>query len=200
MTRIPLDSLSTAQPAFYDSSHDYGAFPVQGGQDGLVIVARGENYTTAFVECFPETSFIRGEGLTLAAADDACWAQLQAFLDCNHEFEARGRRNGGGTCKHCGQFNATAFTPEQLGLTCTTCGKPTFHTLLSGEPETRCETHDPRWPYFIGYLQAMRNRRHNDETGAMYKRLGNVANHGAPEDPEALAWARANLDMSRAQS
>lgn len=202
MTRIPL---SPAHATFFDSPHDYGTIMVQGGEGGYVFVRNGENYTTAFVECFPEGSFIRGEGATVVEADDACWAKLQSYTGCEHQWEVRGYRNGGGICKHCGQFGSKAFTPEQLGLACTVCGVPTYHVPLGDErkpanqQESRCEAHDPRWPYFVGHLKAMRFGRHNkDETSAMYTRLSNVANYGAPEDLEALAWAYANLDMSDA--
>ncbi|ACL42296.1 hypothetical protein Achl_4345 (plasmid) [Pseudarthrobacter chlorophenolicus A6] len=195
MTNIPLD------PGFFESPHDYGNVFVQGGTEGLVIVPGGKNYRTAFVECATGNSFIRGEGLTLAEADDACWAKLQAFLECTqHLWEARGYRNGGGFCKLCGQFGARVFTAEQLDIRCTVCGIPTFHTMTGDEmsEDTRCEAHDPKWPYFVGYLQASPTRRQDETSRAMYTRLNKVANYGAPEDPDALEWAYANLDMTRA--
>ncbi|HEX9225853.1 MAG TPA: hypothetical protein VF885_04235 [Arthrobacter sp.] len=202
MTQIPL---STAHSTFFDSPHDYGTIMVQGGEGGHVFVRDGENFTTAFVECFPDGSFIRGEGRSLAEADDACWAKLQSYTGCDHQWEVRGYRNGGGICKHCGQFGSKVFTPAELGLTCTTCGVPTYNVLLGDEckpdheQESRCEAHDPKWPYFIGHLKAMRfGRVDKDEKSAMYTRLSQVANYAAPEDPEALEWAYANLDMSRA--
>lgn len=202
MTSIPLSFSSTD---CFDSPHDYGTIQVQGGEGGTVFVRGGSSYITAFVECFPENSFIRGEGATMAEADDACWAKLQSYTGCEHQWEVRGYRNGGGICKHCGQFGSKVFTPADLGLFCGTCGVPTYHVPLGDErkpddeQESRCEAHDPKWPYFVGHLKAMRFGRHNkDETSAMYTRLSNVANYGAPEDPEALEWAYANLDMSDA--
>ena len=201
MTQIPL---STAHATFFDSPHDYGTLQVQGGEIGTVFVRGGDSYVTAFVECFPEGSFIRGEGATLAEADDACWAKLQSYTGCEHQWEVRGYRNGGGICKHCGQFGSTVFTAAELGLACTVCGVPTYNVLLGDEckpdheQESRCEPHDPKWPYFIGHLKAMTRRRRDETVGAIYTRLSNVANYGAPEDPEALEWAYANLDMSRA--
>lgn len=199
MTTFPLHPDKT-----YDSPHDYGLIQVQGGESGVVLLREGGSYTTAFVECFPENSFIRGEGATVAEADDACWAKLQSFTGCEHQWEPQGYRNGGGICKHCGQFGSKVFTPEDLGLFCTTCGVPTYNVLLEDErkpateQESRCEAHDPRWPYFIAHLKAMHSRRNDETVGAMYARLSKVANYGAPEDPEALDWAYANLDMSRA--
>ncbi|MBG0738738.1 hypothetical protein IV500_04805 [Paeniglutamicibacter antarcticus] len=201
MTIIPLSFSSTGS---FDSPHDYGTMMVQGGEGGTVFVQAGGSYITAYIECFPENSFLRGEGATLAEADAACWAKLQSFTSCEHQWEVRGYRNGGGICKHCGQFGSKVFTPEQLGLACTVCGAPTFHILFDDqrkpdvEQKSRCEAHDPKWPYFIGHLKAMRNRRNDETAGAMYTRLSKVANYGAVEDPGALAWAYANLDMSDA--
>jgi uncharacterized phage-associated protein len=196
MTRI---DLSLDGKEFFDSPHDYGSMTVQGGEDGVVFTPTG-TYRTAFVECFPEGSFIRGEGATIAEADDACWAKLRAQTGCEHQWEPHGYRNGCGTCKHCGGFNHMAFTAEELGLGCAVCGTPTFHTLIGDETneELRCEPHDPKYAYHVGWLAAGNGRRSDDERKAMRKRLSRVAYNGAPEDPEALAWAYANLDMSRA--
>lgn len=195
MTRIPL------HPGVFESTHDYGTTYVQGGESGLVVVPGGGSYTTAFVECAHDNSFIRGEGETLAEADDACWAKLQAFLGCTqHQWDARGYRNGGGFCTLCGQFGAKVFTAEQLGIRCTVCQVPTFHTMTGDEmsEEVRCEAHDPKWPYFVAHLEASPSRRKDETSRAMYKRLSKVANYGGPEDPDALEWAYANLDMTRA--
>lgn len=202
MTQIPL---SPAHATFFDSPHDYGTIRVQGGDGGLVFAPGGVSSVKAFVECFPEGSFIRGQGASLAEADDECWAKLQSYTGCEHQWEARRYRNGGGLCKLCGQFGSEVFTAEQLGLFCTTCGVPTFHVLFedqrrpADEKGSRCEVHDPKWPYFIGYIKSMRfGRVDKDETSAMHARLSNVANHGGKDDPEALDWAYANLDMSDA--
>jgi hypothetical protein len=196
MTSIPL----SPRGSFHESPHDYGDVFVQGGETGVVFVAGGEHYLTAFVECATEDTFLRGEGKTLAEADDACWAKLQAYLGCaGHEFEPRRYRNGGGICKHCGQFRARAFTAEQLGLLCSTCGAATFHTAGGkGTGEPLCTLHDPLWPYITAYFEAMRLRRQDDEAVGMFQRLSKVANYGADPDPEALEWAYANLDMSDA--
>lgn len=82
---------------------------VQGGARGVVF--RGDQpYRTAFVEAFPGT-FLRGEGPTIAAAEDAAWAKYQALAACpafpNHgPFEARQYRNGAGFCTQCGGWFA----------------------------------------------------------------------------------------------
>lgn len=120
---------------------------IQGGQKG-VVMSRSGNYRTAYVEIFgPRTGFIRGEGETLALAEDACWAKAQHVLGCTrHEYESRGYKNGGGFCKNCGHFGDDAFTPEQLGVFCAACGVPTF--WHSDDHETVgeffvCPTHVP---------------------------------------------------------
>lgn len=199
MTQIPL---SPAHATFHDSPHDYGDIFVQGGTSGLVFVPGGTNYRTAFVEASPPGSFIRGEGKTLTEADDACWAKLQRYLGCTtHEWEARGYRNGGGFCKNCGQFGSKVFTPEQLGLLCSTCQKPTFHTVGGKHStESKCEEHDELWIYVIAAIKATFHFPAEGEeelTESMYQRLRAVE-RGAPLDPEALEWAKANLDLSDA--
>lgn len=199
MTQIPL---SPAHATFHASPHDYADIFVQGGTSGLVLVPGGTNYMTAFVECSPPGSFIRGEGKTLAEADDDCWARLQRYLGCtDHEWEARGYRNGGGFCKKCRQFGSKVFTPKQLGLRCTTCQAPTFHTVGGKHStESRCEEHDDTWIYVIASIKTTFHYPAEGEeelTESMYQRLLAVRN-GGPLDPEALDWARANLDLSEA--
>lgn len=133
-----------------------------------------------------------------AEADDACWAKLQAYLGCGeHEWEARGYRNGGGFCTRCGQFGSKVFTPDQLGLFCAECGVPTFHTLGGKRAaESRCERHDPIWPYVVARIKATSSDAADAEE--MYLRLSAVARHDAPADPEALEWAYGHLDMTDA--
>lgn len=196
MTSIPLSPRGT----FYESPHDYGGVFVQGGESGLVVVTNGQNYYTAFVECATDTTFIRGEGATLAEADEECWAKLQAFQGCpGHEFEPRGYRNGAGTCKHCKTFRARVFTAAQLFLFCTQCGTPTFHTAGgTGTGQPLCEQHDPLWPYINAYYEALRLRDKGGQATSMFKRLAAVAHFGGDPDPEALEWAYNNLDMTEA--
>ena len=187
MTQIPL---SPAHSTFHDSPHDYGDIFVQGGTSGLVFVSGGTNYRTAFVECSPAGSFIRGEGPTLAEADDACWAKLQAYLRCTtHDWEPRGFKNGGGFCTKCGQFGSGVFTPDQLGLFCTTCQTPTFHTVSgSGDGEPRCKEHDALWIYVLASIKATFHFPAPGQeklTESMYQRLRAVRD-GGPLDPEPL--------------
>jgi hypothetical protein len=116
---------------------------VQWGAKGVVISAKG-NYATAFFEAFPNdpATFIRGEGATVAEAEEKALARWRRHKACaGHEFERRGYRNGAGVCKHCGLFNSDAFEPEER---CTVCGCPTYYTYgtdAEGVAHWYCEEH-----------------------------------------------------------
>ncbi len=80
---------------------------VQGGARGMVMARDGGAYRTAFVEVFLEETFLRGEGETIAAAEEACWKQHQAIAACptyplHGPWERRHFRNGAGYCGSCG--------------------------------------------------------------------------------------------------
>jgi len=115
MTKIRNTDADTTKP------WPQGLF-IQGGKHGVVLVRGGQNYRTAFVEVFPAGTFIRGEGETIAAAEQSAWEKYQAGLGCEHEYEPRSHTNGGGFCKSCGQFGSNVFTGEQLGQFCEVCG------------------------------------------------------------------------------
>lgn len=85
---------------------------VQGGALG-VVVRGGEVYRTAFVEAFPGT-FLRGEGATIAEAEDAAWRQYEVLASCDPHgpYEARQYRNGAGYCVKCGTWFSKVL-PEQ---------------------------------------------------------------------------------------
>ena len=197
MTTIPLSVFSHVRS--YDSPHDYGDIFVQGGTRGIVIDrANGTTYRTAFVECAPAGSFIRGEGTTIEEADAAAWAKLQAYLNCPaHEWAARGYRNGGGFCVRCGQFGSGVITPDQLGLFCTGCGVPTFHTLAGQSgTESRCVDHDPHWLYVLAKSRLWFMDDDDGEPGDKFvygHRLKAAAQPGSEPDTEALAWAYKHL-------
>ena len=116
---------------------------IQGGKSGLVVTGVGKpNYVTAFVEAFPSDpqTFIRGEGNTVAEAEQAAWEKYQRLTGCaGHEFETRNYRNGGGFCKHCGMFKSDAFTAEELGEFCAECGTPTLWAVVDGK--RYCDQH-----------------------------------------------------------
>lgn len=194
MSQIPL-----YPDGHHASPHDYGSVRVQGGATGIVIVRDGPGYATAFVECFPAGSFLRGQGSTVEEADAACWAKLQAYLGCaGHIWEPRSYRNGSGVCKVCGQYGSEVLTAEELGFHCSTCGVPTFGILTgSKEREPRCDDHDPKGVYVDAAIKAMFHG-FDAETEAIRDRLDAVVDGDVDEDPEALEWAYANLKMKSA--
>jgi hypothetical protein len=97
---------------------------VQAGEKGLVLARH--SYSTAFFEAFPKnpSTFIRGEGKTVAKAEKSAWVQFQKYLQCpGHEFERRSYKNGAGFYRHCELFNSNAFQPLTK---CSRCGRPTY--------------------------------------------------------------------------
>lgn len=92
---------------------------VQGGSAGIVLrpVERGGNYRTAFVEAFPAGTFIRGEGETVEAAEDACWAEYQKIVNCDGggehgPYEPRHYENGAGFCVKCDAWFSNVCEPS----------------------------------------------------------------------------------------
>jgi hypothetical protein len=87
----------------------------QHGGRGVVFGPTAEHdYTTAFFEAFPRdpVTFLRGEGATIAAAEDHAWAQWRQILACpGHALERRGYTNGAGFCRRCNLFVSRAFDP-----------------------------------------------------------------------------------------
>lgn len=91
---------------------------VQGGNRGVVLTEDG-SYWTAFVEAFPGT-FIRGEGVTIADAEDACWKRFEHLNACptapdHGPFEAQGYTNGSGFCTNCGGWFSRVLLAEPHG-------------------------------------------------------------------------------------
>jgi hypothetical protein len=90
---------------------------LQGGGHGLVFSSDGNDYTTAFVEAFPGSTFLRGEGPTVAEAEDAAWKQFLVWRDCDGSgqphgpYERRQYRNGAGFCTRCGIWMNKVFEP-----------------------------------------------------------------------------------------
>lgn len=150
----PFGQSSTDQPyePYVDSLYPWpeDCF-VQAGKKGLVVsrTPGKESYRTAFVEAFPNETFIRGEGETLAEAELNAWNKYQTYEKCpKHEYEARGYTNGAGFCKHCNRFKGKVFTGEELGQFCYSCGEGTVHSQNlvqkdNGEwvEEWACENH-----------------------------------------------------------
>lgn len=120
---------------------------VQGGGDGLVFRSDGTTYRTAFVEVSirgAHRTFIRGEASTVAAAEDAAWADYQRQAACpsgHASFETRGYRNGLGFCTRCGMSKHDAFDVREVGHPCTVCGVGCFYTVRDGK--WFCREHAP---------------------------------------------------------
>lgn len=93
---------------------------VQCGDRGIVFSKTKAPRTTAFFEAFPDT-FIRGEGSTVAEAEEKAWEKYQRQVNCqDHDFERHGNSEHG-SCKHCGLFKTDIFKPTH---SCAICGKP----------------------------------------------------------------------------
>lgn len=145
--QIKLSPLSNAG-SHVEAKHDWPSSVVllQGGTNGIVFDRKsGTSYRTAFVEAFVDDSFYRGEGTTVEEAETSCWDKYVKTVACpGHEWESRGYKNGAGFCKHCNKFESKRFTPEQLGMYCGYCQKPTFYgeaTTTEGIQKFFCEEH-----------------------------------------------------------
>jgi hypothetical protein len=93
---------------------------LQGGGHGLVFSNDGNDYITAFVEAFPGQTFLRGEGKTVAEAEDSAWKQYLRYRNCDGNlkfgewhgpYERRQYRNGAGFCTRCGIWMNKVFEP-----------------------------------------------------------------------------------------
>lgn len=142
----------------YISQYDYPPGYLQGGNHGIVFVKNGENYSTAFVEFFPDSGgFIRGEGATIQEAEKDLLEKITSQSGCTeHEYTPKHYTNGVGFCKHCGQMKSHAFTAEDLGQFCKECGIPTG--VEDGRAIEKgvfvCDEHDELKPYsdILSYL------------------------------------------------
>ncbi|MCC3292887.1 hypothetical protein [Arthrobacter sp. zg-Y1110] len=195
MSTIPL---AAHKDETFESAHDYGSIYVQGG-NGVVIGWRNSAPArrTAFVECFPEGAFIRGEGATVAEADEACWSKLRAYLDCpGHQWVAGKAHSPVGTCAICRTRRSDAFTAEETGSFCTACSEPTFRPAV-GDPERRllCESCDPKSAYGEAVVLAMFS--FHPDASEYHRRLDDVCEGVRSEDPEALDWAYEHLEMEK---
>ena len=85
---------------------------VQWGRGGIVLKEGGDAYATAFFEAFPAGGgFIRGEGASIEAAEAAALEEYRRASACDHRWGRSGYTNGGGHCRRCGTFRASAFRP-----------------------------------------------------------------------------------------
>lgn len=91
---------------------------IQGGGRGLVLKRDGGAYITAFVEVCPPGTFLRGEGETIAEAEQAVWKKYTTWLNCDGTgkphgpFEARQYENGAGYCTRCGAWLNNVLEPS----------------------------------------------------------------------------------------
>lgn len=92
---------------------------VQWGSNGLVLSRKdGGNYMTAFFEAFPGDNaggFIRGEGASIAEAEQACFEKYQREIGCQHRWGRRDYTNGGAFCHACGAFKSVFKPIVSLG-------------------------------------------------------------------------------------
>jgi hypothetical protein len=116
----------------------------------LEQVKQNTSYRTAFVEVSPAkpSTFIRGEGETIDAAEMAAWAKYTKTLKCpGHEYERKGYKSGAGICKNCGMFASDVFEPSEK---CVLCGTPSWYALdMDGNVYCKnCDDKMPRdkWP------------------------------------------------------
>ncbi|KIA72671.1 hypothetical protein ANMWB30_24390 [Arthrobacter sp. MWB30] len=117
------------------------------------------SYKTLFLEVYPPgASFIRGEGATPEACEDAAWKKYQLALNCtdhsgHHDWQPRGYRNGAGFCSRCNTFAARIFTGEQLGQFCEVCSTGrtfAWHTDAESQQDiylcqSHYDEHKPTW-------------------------------------------------------
>lgn len=101
-----LSSLLTSNPAYAPVC----AWP----DDCTVQWGHGLIPATPFFEAFPPGTFIRGEGATIAEAEQKAFAKYQRDLACNHVWgrQRPGREvylNGAGWCRKCGSFRGKMF-------------------------------------------------------------------------------------------
>ncbi|MFX4300097.1 hypothetical protein [Pseudosulfitobacter pseudonitzschiae] len=88
---------------------------VQWGGKGVVISRKG-NYKTAFFEAFPDgPGFFRGEGASIAEAEQECFAKFSAFKVCDHQWGRGSYTNGGTICHRCKSFASTMNPITVLG-------------------------------------------------------------------------------------
>lgn len=127
----------TNHPLRHDWPSDLHA---NAGKSGLVLAGK-DSYQTAFFEASFGGYFIRGEGESVADAEDAAWAKYQRYEACpGHEYETRGYTNGAGFCKHCGRFKSEVFTLKEIGSVCEVCGDD-MDSEIAGR--MFCSEHEP---------------------------------------------------------
>lgn len=176
MAELVLDAPRTVDHGRYALARPWPLeVTVQGGSRGVVLGGKDGERRTAFVEVFPlePQTFIRGEGATVAEAEESAWAQYQrvSAADHDHEYEARGYRNGAGFCRHCNLFTPSVFTPEEIGSLCAVCGVGTFWTAIG--KQAFCKEHTPSRQERARLRHSARDRGERvSELEALFDELG----------------------------
>ncbi|MCB5280579.1 hypothetical protein [Arthrobacter sp. ES1] len=144
------------EPRTHEAKHPWPAETVVSAGSGIVFIRNAKpgearSYTSLFMEVYPPgAAFIRGEGESPEACEDAAWAKYRRALNCtdgsgSHDWEPRDYHNGAGFCSRCNTFGSKVFTGEQLGQLCRICGAGTtyhWHTNAeTGSEEFLCEEH-----------------------------------------------------------
>ena len=85
-------------------------------EDCMVQWGEGIVPATPFFEAFIPGTFIRGEGSTIADAEDRAFERHLSEQECDHRWgrERPGGRlytNGAGWCRRCGAFRSAMFQP-----------------------------------------------------------------------------------------
>lgn len=99
----------------YSPRHDWpGDTLVQWGSSGIVLAPN--SYMTAFFEAFPDEGtaaggFIRGEGKTIAEAENDAFSRFTKETSCNHLWGREYYTNGGQLCRHCRAFRCHEVKP-----------------------------------------------------------------------------------------
>ena len=90
---------------------------VQWGGRGVVLSTRtGGTYGTAFFEAFPrDGGFIRGEGSTIAEAEEKALDQYRRSASCEHHWARGNYTNGGAICRRCKGFQTVFSEIVKLG-------------------------------------------------------------------------------------
>lgn len=120
MNRTAKQSFGEPHICLQDWPSDEECF-LQCGEKGVVMSKQGA-YQTAFFEAFPKkpSTFIRGQGSSIAEAEKNAWDKYQRILACDgHEYKRHGEEHG--VCTKCGLFTSHCLPPE---FNCVICNKP----------------------------------------------------------------------------